>query len=146
VIMAYATYLHGGISHVGEVHGSHVVPLAGLNELGDDTTPEVLAEAHRDETASVPVQDVTFRPVVPNPSKVFCIGLNYRDHAEETHASFAANLRGKMTAVQDDRAQPVVWSDALECRCLEEGDRPRRVLGIALWHAVFHQHVGMGKS
>src|SRR5882757_2495326 len=88
VIMAYATYLHGGISHVGEVHGSHVVPLAGLNELGDDTTPEVLAEAHRDETASVPVQDVTFRPVVPNPSKVFCIGLNYRDHIIETKREF----------------------------------------------------------
>jgi 2-keto-4-pentenoate hydratase/2-oxohepta-3-ene-1,7-dioic acid hydratase in catechol pathway len=30
---------------------------------------------------------VSLKAVVPNPEKVICIGLNYRDHAAETHAS-----------------------------------------------------------
>ena len=29
---------------------------------------------------------VTFLPPVPRPEKIFCIGLNYRDHAIETGA------------------------------------------------------------
>ncbi|WP_232667118.1 fumarylacetoacetate hydrolase family protein [Pseudonocardia sp. TRM90224] len=28
--------------------------------------------------------DLTWRPVVPNPSKIICVGLNYRDHRAET--------------------------------------------------------------
>ena len=30
--------------------------------------------------------DVAFLPVIPKPDKIMCIGLNYRDHAEETGA------------------------------------------------------------
>src|SRR5881396_2671621 len=30
---------------------------------------------------------VTLKAVIPNPSKIICIGLNYRDHAAETHQS-----------------------------------------------------------
>ncbi len=29
------------------------------------------------------VDEVTFAPVVPQPSKIICVGLNYRDHVEE---------------------------------------------------------------
>ncbi|MGH3633169.1 MAG: fumarylacetoacetate hydrolase family protein [Mycobacterium sp.] len=86
--MAYATYVHEGSSHVGEVHGDRLVPLKGMTELGADTTPEALASAARDESASVAIDDVTVRPIVPNPSKVFCVGLNYRDHIIETKRDF----------------------------------------------------------
>jgi 2-keto-4-pentenoate hydratase/2-oxohepta-3-ene-1,7-dioic acid hydratase in catechol pathway len=34
--------------------------------------------------AIVPLAGARLGPVVPNPSKIVCIGLNYRDHAEET--------------------------------------------------------------
>jgi 2-keto-4-pentenoate hydratase/2-oxohepta-3-ene-1,7-dioic acid hydratase in catechol pathway len=34
--------------------------------------------------ARLPMAEVTFGPVVPDPEKVICIGLNYRDHAHET--------------------------------------------------------------
>lgn len=30
--------------------------------------------------------DLVFGPCVPNPSKIICVGLNYRKHAEETNA------------------------------------------------------------
>jgi acylpyruvate hydrolase len=82
--MAYATYIHDGQSHVGEVRGAQLVPLVGIAELGATTPPDVLAGAARDESATVPISDVVLRPVVPNPDKVFCVGLNYRDHVLET--------------------------------------------------------------
>jgi acylpyruvate hydrolase len=82
--MAYATYIHQGQSRVGEVRGTRLIPLSGITELGAVTTPEVLASAAREESASVAISDVTLRPVVPNPSKVVCVGLNYRDHVLET--------------------------------------------------------------
>jgi len=82
--MAYATYIHQGRSHVGELRGTQLIPLSGISELGAASSPEVLAGAVREVTRAVSVKDVTLRPVVPNPSKVVCVGLNYRDHVLET--------------------------------------------------------------
>ncbi|ORW41759.1 2-hydroxyhepta-2,4-diene-1,7-dioate isomerase [Mycobacterium paraense] len=82
--MPYATYLQDGQSRVGEVRGTHLVPLTGLAELGATTTSELLANAERDESAATEISDVVLRPIVPNPTKVFCVGLNYRDHVLET--------------------------------------------------------------
>lgn len=48
---------------------------------------EALASGHdlaaAPETAALPVAGVDFAPLVPGPSKVFCLGLNYRPHIEE---------------------------------------------------------------
>jgi acylpyruvate hydrolase len=35
--------------------------------------------------ARLPMADVSLGPVVPDPHKILCIGLNYRDHAKETN-------------------------------------------------------------
>ena len=35
------------------------------------------------EPSDVDLADIIFLPVVPNPEKVICVGLNYRDHAAE---------------------------------------------------------------
>ncbi|MFD3427620.1 fumarylacetoacetate hydrolase family protein [Nocardia fluminea] len=82
--MAYATYEHHGVRRVGEVQGSELVPLDGLTEIGTQTTPEVLAGADRDPRGRVEMASVQILPVVPNPTKVFCVGLNYREHVTET--------------------------------------------------------------
>ncbi len=37
--------------------------------------------------AIYPRKDVRFLPPIPNPEKIICIGLNYRDHAEEQNLS-----------------------------------------------------------
>lgn len=82
--MAYATYEYGGVRHVGEIRGDTVVPLTGLSEIDSSTTREVLSSAPPDESAAVTVDQVRWLPVVPAPSKIFCVGLNYRDHVTET--------------------------------------------------------------
>jgi acylpyruvate hydrolase len=86
------------------VRGETLVPLSGLTELGTGVTPELLSAASRDATAAVPLDQVRLLPVVPRPSKVFCVGLNYRSHVTETNrdlptypvlfGKFAASLLG----------------------------------------------------
>jgi acylpyruvate hydrolase len=64
------------------VDGDVVRPLEGVRELGRETPNEVLADPPvTDET--LPLADVTVRPVIPSPGKVVCVGLNYRAHVEE---------------------------------------------------------------
>jgi acylpyruvate hydrolase len=86
--MAYASYEHSGIRAVGEVAGDTLIPLRGITEIGPDTTTDVLAHAERDTAATVPLDSVRLLPVVSNPTKVVCVGLNYRDHIIETKRDF----------------------------------------------------------
>jgi acylpyruvate hydrolase len=49
---------------------------------------EQLETTARSEVASagIPVAEVTLLPPIPDPEKVLCIGVNYRDHLEEAQA------------------------------------------------------------
>lgn len=53
---------------------------------GGETTLSIAREAlpAAAEGTAYELGSVELGPVVPNPSKIICIGLNYRDHAEET--------------------------------------------------------------
>jgi acylpyruvate hydrolase len=82
--MAYASYEFSGRRWVGRVEGDRLVPLAGLSELGRDTPAGVLASAPDAAEAPVPVSSVRLLPVVPNPDKILCVGLNYHSHVGET--------------------------------------------------------------
>ena len=82
--MTWATYEHDGDRHVGRVDGDHLVPLAGLRQLGRDTPVEVVADAVEQPERAVPVAEVRLLPPVPEPDKIFCVGLNYHAHVGET--------------------------------------------------------------
>jgi 2-keto-4-pentenoate hydratase/2-oxohepta-3-ene-1,7-dioic acid hydratase in catechol pathway len=83
--MKIITYKHNDWVSFGRVDGDSVVDLGGLaadlktaivqNKLGDAAT--TLGEVF-------PLSDVEFLPVIPNPGKILCIGLNYEDHRKET--------------------------------------------------------------
>ena len=59
--------------------GRAVVALGAdrLRELAD------AADANRDRLAAEPLDAVRLGPPVPDPQKIICLGLNYRDHAAE---------------------------------------------------------------
>ncbi|MCU1546706.1 MAG: 2-hydroxyhepta-2,4-diene,7-dioate isomerase [Homoserinimonas sp.] len=80
--MAYASFSHQGVRAVGEVDGDQLHPLQGVNEIGHATTRDVLDSAQR--LQAIALADVILLPVVPNPGRIFCIGLNYKAHIEET--------------------------------------------------------------
>jgi 2-keto-4-pentenoate hydratase/2-oxohepta-3-ene-1,7-dioic acid hydratase in catechol pathway len=64
--------------------------------------------------ARLQMADVVFGPVVPDPEKVICIGLNYRDHAEETNHALpeAPNVFAKYSNTLIGDGQAIVIAAA----------------------------------
>jgi 2-keto-4-pentenoate hydratase/2-oxohepta-3-ene-1,7-dioic acid hydratase in catechol pathway len=90
--MKIASFFNQGIPSYGVIDGDQVIDLQTLKaDLGYDLkaaithgllsqlTPSSLAELPR-----VALSEVTFMPVIPNPGKVLCIGINYATHVRET--------------------------------------------------------------
>ena len=91
--MKLATFTYQGETRIGVVREDGVVDLAaaapdlprdmiGLLKAGDAAMARA-REAAKGAKA-IPLADVTLRAPVPNPGKVLAIGLNYRDHVEES--------------------------------------------------------------
>jgi acylpyruvate hydrolase len=81
--MRFASVSHEGSPLLVRVEGAHATPLAGATELGRGTSAEWLAGA-QPAADPIPVAALRFRPLVPRPGKVICIGLNYVAHIQET--------------------------------------------------------------
>jgi 2-keto-4-pentenoate hydratase/2-oxohepta-3-ene-1,7-dioic acid hydratase (catechol pathway) len=61
----------------GRVEDGAIVP------MGDDLV-RFLATGHVQTGTAIPLASARLRAPVPRPGKVICVGLNYRDHAEES--------------------------------------------------------------
>lgn len=81
--MRFASCAVGSRHFAGLVEGSVVRPLAGIGELGADTTSDLLASPPLSDESAIPLSDVVLRPVVPRPGKILCLGLNYAEHVAE---------------------------------------------------------------
>jgi len=74
------------------------------------------AVAARAGAAPVLVAEADFAPVVPSPSKVICVGLNYRTHIQETgrelpeYPTLFAKFAETLTGPYDDLTLPAVSS------------------------------------
>ncbi|HZT31893.1 MAG TPA: fumarylacetoacetate hydrolase family protein [Bryobacteraceae bacterium] len=91
--MKLLTFLYQGQRHAGVLSGDRVIPIAEINARHGTRLPDDLlaliqtsAEIPSDGAASLPLAEV--RPQLPyeTPPKIWCIGLNYRSHAEDIHA------------------------------------------------------------
>jgi 2-keto-4-pentenoate hydratase/2-oxohepta-3-ene-1,7-dioic acid hydratase in catechol pathway len=75
----------------GVVVGDSIVDLGGhlggrypdLRSLLASDRMAAAANASFDAPAGVTTSEVTWRPVIPNPDKILCVGLNYRRHIRE---------------------------------------------------------------
>ena len=84
-----------GQTAIGITDGTSVVPLAAIapdlpQEMNQfiaagKTALDAAASAYANAPASAskPLSDAKLLSVVPNPSKIICLGLNYADHAKE---------------------------------------------------------------
>ena len=90
--MKFISFLTAGHASYGVVRDEGVVDLG--RRVGDRwptlrsaLAADALAEIqHLAETIGpeLSLEDIEFAPVIPNPDKIICIGLNYRDHVAET--------------------------------------------------------------
>jgi 2-keto-4-pentenoate hydratase/2-oxohepta-3-ene-1,7-dioic acid hydratase in catechol pathway len=76
----------------GVVQGDSVLdltPILGnqavdIKSLIEKNLIAAAASAAKTASFSIKLSDVTLLPPVPNPGKIFCVGLNYADHVKET--------------------------------------------------------------
>src|ERR1700729_672934 len=82
--MRFASVLHDNTPLVVAIEGDRAVPLRGVSELGPGTPLSLLRDPPLEPDSAFPSTDLQRRPVVPQPRKVICVGLNYAAHIEET--------------------------------------------------------------
>lgn len=88
--MKFLSFRAGGAARYGMVDGEGIVDLTGrlpYPDLKAVIAAGGFAEAARaakGASADFTLDQVVFDPVIPNPAKIVCIGLNYDEHREET--------------------------------------------------------------
>lgn len=70
------------------------------------------AAAVDDGGATIPLAEADLAPVIPNPDKIVCVGVNYRDHIEEmgrevpSHPTYFAKYSRALVGPNDDIVLP----------------------------------------
>ena len=90
--MKLASYLHQNAAGYGVVEGGGIVDLtrrigARYPDLRTLIAHDGLDAARKAAAGQAPdarLSEVKLLPTIPNPGKIFCIGLNYEDHRKET--------------------------------------------------------------
>jgi 2-keto-4-pentenoate hydratase/2-oxohepta-3-ene-1,7-dioic acid hydratase in catechol pathway len=81
-----------------------------LLEGGPELLKRVAALVGRGDAKTYPVAGAKYLAPIPDPLKVVCIGLNYRDHAEETGAAIPREpvLFSKFSSALQGAGEPIV--------------------------------------
>src|SRR5215207_6800798 len=90
--MKLASYVVDGDEQFGVVRGDGVITMNHLfgvraaslrDAFAADMLPQI-QEAARNGSVDYKLSGIKFLPVIPNPDKIACAGINYRSHASET--------------------------------------------------------------
>jgi 2-keto-4-pentenoate hydratase/2-oxohepta-3-ene-1,7-dioic acid hydratase in catechol pathway len=90
--MKLASYVVDGAEQFGVVQDDGVITMNHLfgaraaslrDALAADMLPQI-RDAARNARPEHKLSDIKFLPVIPNPDKIACAGINYRSHASET--------------------------------------------------------------
>lgn len=91
--MKLISFQYNGIDSYGAVQGDRVVDLrAAFGERAPEDLKALIAAGLLGEAAraaastksTLPMSEVKLLPVIPNPGKIICVGLNYGEHVRET--------------------------------------------------------------
>jgi 2-keto-4-pentenoate hydratase/2-oxohepta-3-ene-1,7-dioic acid hydratase in catechol pathway len=96
--MKFASFKVNGTQSWGLIDGEQAVDLGALLRDRFPDLKSAITAGTLTELASLvgkapryPVADITWLPVIPNPDKILCIGLNYENHRLETGRSEVEN-------------------------------------------------------
>ena len=98
--MRFASFTIAGRRSYGAVQGDRIIDLGRSLEGRCPTLRTAIAalgarglgEAAASASGSLALADVTLLPPIPDPDKIICIGLNYRDHAKEANMKIPENM------------------------------------------------------
>ncbi len=96
-----------GVVDLGRALGARFPTLRAV--LAADALDEVRSDADS-RRADAPLDDVTFLPVIPDPDKIVCVGLNYEEHRIEANREPTDNpaLFLRVPGSQVGHGQPIV--------------------------------------
>ena len=120
--MRLISYTTTGKGHVGVMRDEHAfVPVSELHAdvpgslkallaQGDAGLARVRQLARASDAPTRRIEDVVLAPVVPDPSVIWCVGLNYRDHVQETGRSLTEKptLFLRLPVSQVGHLQPMI--------------------------------------
>jgi 2-keto-4-pentenoate hydratase/2-oxohepta-3-ene-1,7-dioic acid hydratase in catechol pathway len=83
--MRLITFMHDGREQIGVRQDDVVIPVAGsiMRVLAEGRLGDVQEEASKFDGTGIPLDDIEYRPLIPRPGKIVCIGRNYAAHAAE---------------------------------------------------------------
>ena len=112
--MRLVSFVSAGRTACGVVTGDGVVDLGPRwPTLRALLAADALAEAKRaarEARPDLPLSGLEFAPVIPDPDKIICVGLNYRDHVAETGRTVTEKpaLFARFAASQVGHLQPLI--------------------------------------
>ena len=104
---AYGAIKDGGVVDLSRRFGERAPTLRTLLASGAlADAAGIVADARPD----LSLEGLTFAPVIPDPDKIICVGLNYRDHVSETGKTVTEKpaLFGRFAGSQIGHLQPLV--------------------------------------
>jgi 2-keto-4-pentenoate hydratase/2-oxohepta-3-ene-1,7-dioic acid hydratase in catechol pathway len=90
--MKLLSFLNKGVASYGIVQGDSVLdlmPILGaqapdLKSFITQNLTDVAIQAAKSHSFNLKLAELSLLPVIPNPGKILCVGLNYADHVRET--------------------------------------------------------------
>ncbi|MGX9961880.1 fumarylacetoacetate hydrolase family protein [Roseomonas sp. F4] len=153
--MKLASFTHAGTATWGLVGDDFVTEAGTLRARFPDLKSLIasgaVAEAAQADGAKIPFAEITWLPVIPNPDKILCIGLNYETHRKETGRSEVENptvftrftnsqtghlaplLRPKVSTDFDFEGELAVIIGT-SCRHVARGDAFAQIAGYACYN------------
>lgn len=104
---SYGLVSERGLIDLGTKFGRRFPTLRALLAAGE---LEEVARAGRERKPDYQQDQVTFLPTIPDPEKIFCVGINYHAHREETGRSEMAypTIFTRYANTQVGHAQPLI--------------------------------------
>ena len=97
-IMNFISFLNNNEERFGIVFNNKVTDLTGqinhiksLKELIQFNCLEEGRSYAKNNPGDIDINSIKLLPVIPNPSKIICVGLNYHEHVKETEKTIADN-------------------------------------------------------
>ena len=101
---------YGAVKEEGVVDLGRRLPSGTLHELLQADGLQRAAEILASEQPDYSLQAITFAPPIPDPDKIICVGLNYRDHVAETGRTVTEKpaLFARFATSQVGHLQPLI--------------------------------------
>ena len=72
---------NGGIIELNDRIGNDVTSIKSLLKKNEQKKAQ---DIYKEMTPDISLSEITYLPVIPDPEKIFCVGLNYLEHKKET--------------------------------------------------------------